>query len=189
MGRFRCQFQLSESTVETEKGRPLSFEADQQMSFMKMKVTGRIEPNNMMTVVKGSVVERQRWPEGALMPEGLRLLEREKGLKKGTAYRAKMFSPSSADVLDVNTIVGDKRKVDLLGRVVELTEVRTKDIDADGREVESVSYVDDNLDVQKSVMPIMGLSVEMVACPKEFATSEPEVFDVIDKMFVKAPSR
>ncbi len=178
---------MTETSVETEKGKPLSFEAVQQMSFLTMKVSGSVEPNGFVTVARGSVVSRERWPDGALMPEGLRLLEKEKGLKKGTIYKAKAFNPSFVQAFDAEITVGDRQKVDLLGRVVELTEVRTKvEIPMAGL-VENVDYVDDNIGVQKSIMPVMGMKIEMVACLKEFATSPPEVFDVIDKMFVKAP--
>ena len=178
---------MTETSVETEKGEPLSFEAVQQMSFLTMKVSGSVEPNGFVTVARGSVVSRERWPDGALMSEGLRLLEKEKGLKKGTGYKARVFSPSVVQALDAEITVGDRQKVDLLGRVVELTEVRTKMEMPMAGLVENVDYVDDNLDVQKIITPVMGMKIEMVACPKEFATSPPEVFDVIDKMFVKAP--
>ena len=185
--REPVSMEMTEMSVETEKGQPLSFEAVQQMSFVTMKVSGRIEPNGMMTVVRGSVGSKEKWPEGALMSEGLRLLVREKGLKKGTVYKAEAFSPSSVQAFDAEITVGDRQKVDLLGRVVELTEVKTKmEIPMAGL-VENVDYVDDNLDVQKSITPVMGMKIEMVACPKEFATSPPEVFDVIDKMFVQSP--
>ncbi len=190
-GGASVSMQMSESTVETEKGKPLSFESEQQMSFMKMGLSGRVEPNGMLTITNSGTGGGQNrkipWPAGALMPEGLRLLEKEKGLKKGTTYKVKAFESSSADVVDVNVSVGERQKVNLLGRVVELTEVRTKMMLPMAGEIENVGYVDDNLEIQKSIMPILGMTIEMVACPKEFAEAPPEVFDVIGKMFVKSP--
>jgi hypothetical protein len=178
---------MSETCVETDKGEPLSFEAIQQMSFITMKVSGRVEPNGMMIVEKGAVVSREKWPEGALMSEGLRLLEKEKSLKKGTTFKVKVFSASSVQAFDAEVTAGDRQKVDLLGRIVELTEVRTRMTMPMAGVMETVDYFDDNLEVQKSVMPVMGMTMEIVACTKEFAMLAPEVFDVIDKMFMQSP--
>ncbi len=36
-------------------------------------------------------------------------------------------------------------------------------------------------------MPVAGFGIEMIACAKEFALGEDEVFDVIDKMFLASP--
>jgi hypothetical protein len=51
----------------------------------------------------------------------------------------------------------------------------------------STSYVTDELEIQKNVMPVMGMTVEMVACEKAFALSENDVLDVVDKMFLVSP--
>jgi hypothetical protein len=186
-GEITLTVKASDSCIETAKGEPLSFDSQQEMSFVKMNVSGTIEPNGTMIVKKGNSIERQKWPEGALLAEGLLLLEREKGLKKGTSYKTTIFNPSSADVIDANIIVGDRQPVDLLGRIVSLTEVKTTmSMPAIG-EMVSVSYVDDNFDTQKSIMPVMGMNIEMVACPKEFALSPPEVLDLIDKMIIPSP--
>ena len=170
-GEISLTVGASDTCLETARGEPLAFDSQQEMSFVKMSVSGTVEPNGMMIIKKGPAVERQRWPAGALLAEGLLLLQKEKGLKKGTTYKAKVFEPSSADVYDVNITVGDKQQVDLLGRVVELTEMKTKITMPSAGEMESISYVDDNFDPQKSVMPVMGMNIEMIACPKEFALS------------------
>ncbi|MHC4719251.1 MAG: hypothetical protein ACYSYT_02105, partial [Planctomycetota bacterium] len=88
------------------------------------------------------------WPRGALMAEGLRLLELEKGLKEGLEYTAKIFSPASMQALDARVRVGPKRDVDLLGRVVTLTEVRTTLSVPGAGEIVSTGYVNDNLQLQ-----------------------------------------
>lgn len=186
-GEISITVGASESCLETAKGDPLAFDSQQEMSFVKMSISGTIEPNEMMIIKKGPVTERQMWLPGALMSEGLLLLEKQKGMKKGTSYTAKVFNPSAADVYDVNITIGDKQQVDLLGRVVSLTEVKTIMTMPTAGEVQTTSYVDDNFDTQKSIMPIMGMNVEMVACPKDFALGPPEVLDLIDKMIITSP--
>ncbi len=39
----------------------------------------------------------------------------------------------------------------------------------------------------KSVVPMAGMVIEMVDCPKEFALGKNDVLELIDKMFVKSP--
>ena len=41
--------------------------------------------------------------------------------------------------------------------------------------------------MQKSIMPIAGMQVELVACAKEFALGQNEVLELIDRMFLKSP--
>jgi len=186
-GQMPITIGITATCLETTKGEPLAFESRQQMSIVQMTVSGTIEPNGMMLKKTGNVTERQKWLQGALLSEGLLLLQKEKGLKKGTAYKAKVFEPSSTDVYEVNFIIGDKKPVDLLGRVVSLTEIRTTMINPLAGEVETVSFVDDDYVTQKSETPIMGMNLVLIACPKEFALGPPEVLDLIDKMIILSP--
>jgi len=121
------------------------------------------------------------------MAEGLRLLTLKHGLKEGSTYTVKIFSPSIMQVLEAQIQIGSKQNVDLLGRVVALTEVTTKTHMPGAGEMVSKTYVDDNLRTQKSVMPIAGMHIEMVACAKEFALGENDVLELVDKMFVRSP--
>lgn len=121
------------------------------------------------------------------MAEGLLLLSQRKGLKQGTTYTARIFSPGILQALDAQIQIGAKQNVDLLGRVVALTEVTTTYSVPGAGEMVCTSYVDDNLRVQKSITPILDLQVELISCTKEFALGENEVFEVIDKMFLASP--
>lgn len=120
------------------------------------------------------------------MAEGLRLLELKKGLVEGTAYSAKVFVPSMLGALDADIKVGPTKEVDLLGRVVILTEVTTI-IKSGSGEIVSIGFVDENLKAQKTIVPIAGITVEMVACAKEFALSSDDPVDLIEKLFVRCP--
>ena len=68
-----------------------------------------------------------------------------------------------------------------------LTEVTTTLNMPGAGEIVSTTYVDEDLRMQKSIMPVAGLNVEMVACAKEFALGENDLLELVDKMFVQSP--
>ncbi len=182
---------MTETSVESVDGKPLAFEVVQELAAMIMKVSGRVDPKGTVAVVSSSMGSEQKttfaWPEGAVMAEGLRLLTLDKGLKEGLEYTVKVFSPGFMQSVDARVRIGAKRDVDLLGRVVALTEVTTAMSIPGAGPIVSTEYVDDELRTLKSIVPIAGIKVEMVACTKEFALAENDVFEVIDKMFLASP--
>jgi hypothetical protein len=183
--------QMAETSVETAAGKPLRFEAVQQLGAMTMKVAGTVSDSGVVDVTSSSLGTEQKstmqWPAGAVMAEGLRLLSLKKGLKPGVEYTADIFSPGVMQAVNAKVTIGEKKPVDLLGRVVKLTEVTTALNMPGAGQISSVSYVDDEMQALKSVVPIAGMQVEMVDCPKEFALGNNDVLDLIDKMFVKSP--
>jgi hypothetical protein len=177
--------------VETPDGKPLSFDCIQDMGLMKVEVSGTIQPDGKLALINRSAGTEQKsvveWPSGALMAEGLRLLEEEKGLQEGTEYSYRMFDPTMARALDAKISVGTREQVDLLGRVVTLTEVTTVLSMPGMGEMSSKSYIDEELNLQKSVSPVMGFTMELMACSKEFALGKNDVLELVDKMFIDSP--
>lgn len=182
---------MSVITVETIDGKPLSFESIQDLGMMKMEISGVIQPDGKLALVNRSAGSEQKsiidWPSGALMAEGLSLLLESKGMKEGTEYSCRIFEPTMVSALDAKTTVGAKKQVDLLGRVVMLTEVKTVLSMPGMGEIASTSYYDDDFNLQKSITPTMGITMEMVACEKEFALGKNDVVELIDKMFIDSP--
>jgi len=121
------------------------------------------------------------------MSEGLRLLKLKQGLEEGTTYSATMFSPLILYSVPVQICVGPKEKIDLLGRVVDAIKITTTTVMPQVGEVESISYVDEDLHLLKHITPIQGIQIEMIACAKEFAVGQNDVVDLIDKMFLASP--
>lgn len=184
-------FKAAETTIETIDGKPLGFELEQDLGTMAVKVVGSLDANGLVHVTSTSMEARQQsafqWPQGAMMSEGLRLLTLKKGLKEGTRYTAKLFSPGLMQAAEAEVQVGKKQRVDLLGRVVELTEVVTVlNVPAAG-EIVSTGYIDDQLRLQKNITPVAGIQVEMVACTREFALSNNEVYEFVEKTFLNSP--
>ncbi len=185
-GSIPVTIDITETSIETTAGEPLGFEVVQDYGVMTMKVTGAVDEQGMVNLT-GAEKKTLEWPSGAVMAEGLRLLTLKKGLKEGLEYTAKVFSPSIMQALDAQIHIGPKRTVDLLGRVVVLREVVTTLNMPGAGEIVSTNYVDEELRLQKSIMPLMGMTIEQVACTKEFALGENDVFEVIDKMFLASP--
>lgn len=188
---FPITVNTMETHIETIDGKPLGFELVQELSGIPMRVTGTVNEQGSIDITAASMGAEQKstldWPSGALMAEGLRLLQLKKGLKQGSTYTAKVFAPSMLQAVDARIQIGPKRNVDLLGRVVALREVTTAMTMPMVGEIVSTSYVDDELRMQKTVMPMMGMQIEMVACAKEFALGQNDVLELINKMFLPSP--
>ncbi|MBN2137942.1 MAG: transglutaminase domain-containing protein [Sedimentisphaerales bacterium] len=182
---------MTETSIETTDGKPLGFETIQLLGQMEMKVTGVVEPNGLVRMTQGGMGVEQKttmmWPQGAVMAEGLRLLTEEKGLKEGAEYAAKVFSAGVMQAMDAKIHIGGKKDVNLLGRIVNLTEVATTMTMPMAGEIVTTSFVDDELRALKSLVPVAGMQIEMIACTKEFALGANDVFEVINKMFLASP--
>jgi hypothetical protein len=126
------------------------------------------------------------FPKGAVMAEGLRLLEIEKGLAEGTEYTAVLFSPTLLSPVNVRISVGATENIDLLGRVLNLAKVDIFMQTISGP-INSTSYVDTEFRAMKTVVPMMGMKLELIACDKEFALSQNDVVDFFDKLLLKSP--
>jgi len=101
-----------------------------------------------------------------------------------------MFDPSSLQAFDVSFRVGARQQVDLLGRVVELTEI-SSEISAGpgGTPVRSTSYMDADYRQLKQVIPMMGMTMEIVACDRPFALSPDGTVDFLAKLMLPSPRR
>ena len=190
-GGISVTIEMKETSIETKSGEPLGFEVTHQLGAMAMKIAGQVDKQGNVSMTTTSMGTEQKstiqWPQGAVMSEGLRLLTLKKGLKEGTQYSVKIFSPGIMQAVDTEISIGPEQNVDLLGRVVTLREVTTTLVMPGAGEVVSTSYVDRELRMQKNIMPIAGMQVEMVACAREFALGQNDVLELIDRMFLKSP--
>jgi hypothetical protein len=181
-----------EKSVETLDGKPLSFKTVQLMGAMSTTVEGTLGEDGKLkvkTTAVGTVKEQEMdWPKDALMSEGLRLQSLAKGLKEGTSYTARMFDISSLRAMDANITIGPVVSVDLLGRVVKLSEVVAVLSSPMGK-LTVTTYVDEKQDALKTITSILGMNMEILACNKEFALSPNDTAtDFFDKILVASPS-
>ena len=182
-----------ETSIETLDGKPLSFEMIQKVSGIEQKRSGRITPDGKVEITIEAMGDQRTmtlpYPKGSLMTEGMKLLQEQKGLSPGTEYALKAFRPDMIELLGavpIHVRIGEKKTIDLLGRVVEGIEVDTKM--TVGQESFTVtSYIDENQNVLKSIVPMMGMTLEMLSCDKEFALRQEDVVDFLSKMTVPCP--
>ncbi len=173
--------------VETVDGKPLAFENVQDMSIMVQTVSGKIRPDGKIELTTTAAGQTQQsemdWPAGALLVEGMLLLQKEKGLAPGTQYSFVMFEPMSLRGVEADAFVGHQKEVNILGRRMSLHEVTMK---TEGITV--TSYIDEDYKAYKVVTAEGGMNIEMVACSKEFALGEADVpLDVLAKTTVPSP--
>ncbi|MBN2375329.1 MAG: transglutaminase domain-containing protein [Sedimentisphaerales bacterium] len=180
----------TEKHIETVKGVPLGFEISQDTSGMIMTVTGKVITGDKLEVTINSMGKIQKqvvdWPKGALLTEGVMLLSKKKGLREGTTYDVKMFLPQALQATDTKITIGARKPIDLLGRVVELTEVKM-DFSMMGTAIQTIGQVDSDYNMLKMSVPMMGMKMEMISCDKTFAESKNDVIDFTKQMFMASP--
>lgn len=121
------------------------------------------------------------------MNEGLRLLSLKRGLKPGTRYTARVFTPSVMQALDMDISIGNEQAVDLFGRVLNLVEVITRYSLPSSGQIQSTGFVDHEYRALKTVAPLAGFNLEMIACTKAFALSETDLLDFMGNMTIQIP--
>jgi len=188
----------TDTSVETAAGKPISFESLMDASIMKTRTTGKFLGNGKVEITSEQMGTIQKktidYPKGALMVEGLRLLQIEKGLAEGTSYTAKLFVPQFQSAVDAEVSVGSMAQTDLFGRVVSLAEIKvTMQMPAGPgmapTKMSTTSYVDKEFRAQKTVVPAMGMNLVMIACEKEFAMSPDDQVDFLDKLLLDSPRK
>jgi hypothetical protein len=185
--------QQSETNVETRAGGPISFVSVEDFGLGSKKTVGVVKDGKIHVTVSASLGQTQAaektmdWPAGAVMSEAARLLSLESGLKEGTKYSMKLFMPSSLAAWDEDVVIGKRVKVDLLGRVVELTEAKST-VKAPGGAMVVTTYINDEGDALKMVTPALGVNVEMVSCSKAVALGKNDVVDFFDRLILASPA-
>lgn len=190
-GDIAMTISTTETSIETIMGKPIGFENIINLGGMSQKVTGKMNDQGKFDVVTaaGATSHQQTidFTAGAVMSHGLRLLEREKGLAEGTTYEVTLFSPAVLMPVKTKVSVGATRNVDLLGKVVPLTEVTTQ-MQLPSGEMNVVNYVDNQLKARKIIAPMMGSTLELVACDKIVALSENDIVDFLGHLLLQSPT-
>ncbi len=175
-----------ETHIETTEGEPISFETIMKASGIEQKTSGTIQDENIYLTKNGQDIIMD-WPTGTLMLEGVRLLQVKMGTASGCQYEATTFSTiDSFEPLKLTFIVGDKKIIDLRGQKLELTEIK-KISRIKEQETTEIHYVDDNLKILKILAPIMGTTLEFVACDKDFALRDDDTVDFLEKFNIASP--
>jgi hypothetical protein len=188
-GSTVIRYASKELSMESLTGKPIGFEFSQNISGMTQTRKGTVSDGQVkMTVQNGPSAQTsvKPYPAGSLMAEGLRLLQVKKGLQPGQKYEALIFRPDMDEAVQAQVEIGQKTKIDLLGRILELSEARMG-MQVGQQVVTITSYVDENFNALKSIVPMMGMNLELVACEKEFALRQDDIVDFLDKLSIACP--
>jgi len=177
--------------IETPDGKPAGFSLTINQGPLGQIVTnGKIGTGGKLNVVMNVAGMTQNktmdWPKGALMSHGRMILERKAGLKPGTTVTSTVFDPAALAARTVTSTVGKKTKVDLLGRVVMLTEIKSVMQSSMGK-INATAYVDDEFIPLKSIVPALGMKIELIDCSKAVAMASNETLDLISKVILSSP--
>lgn len=178
-----------ETTEETPDGKPLAFQALSKLSGGETTIDGTVRGDkaSVKTTTGGATQSRViDWPKGAMLPEGLRLAGLAKGLAPGTHYSALAFQPSSLDLAEIETRVGDKESVDLPSGAKMLTAVEQTML-LGGAPVKSRLWVDAEQTVHKLTMPVIGVDLVLLACDRACATAPNQGTDIFDRTMMVSP--
>ena len=190
LSRGGTSITIAIDTLETETpdGKPLGF--SMKVNQGQMVTTGKIgadgKLNVEMTVAGMTQKKTLDWPKDALLSHGRMLAERKAGLKPGTKITSIVFDPTTLSPMTVTSVVGEKAKVDLLGRIVMLTEVKSEMQGASGK-MNTTTYVNDEYIPLKSITPAMGMKIELIDCSKAVALASNETLDLMSKVILSSP--
>lgn len=178
-----------EKHIETVEGKPLGFEMSMITSGIEQKTVGTVK-NGKVEVTKQAAGQTQTltadWPEGAVLSEGVRLIQVQRGLKEGDVYDVQMFRPDLLSAVKARAEIGKAAKIDLFGRVLDLVEVKMTTF-IQGQQIAMTSYVNQDYKAMKTLVPMMGMTMEMVACDKNFAMREDDVIDFLERLSIASP--
>ncbi|HEV7491198.1 MAG TPA: transglutaminase-like domain-containing protein [Rhodanobacteraceae bacterium] len=185
----RVALSSNETTEESPDGKPLAFQSVSKLSGGETTIDGTVHGDRVLVKTQSGGVSRRRemhWPEGALLPEGLRLLSLRKGLAPGTEYKVTAFQPSSLDAAEIETRVGASMPIDLPSGRKTLSEI-DQTISFSGTPVKSRLWVDAEQTVHKLTMPVIGVDLVLLACDRECATAPNQGTDIFDRTLMVAP--
>ena len=181
----------SETDTETRDGKPLGFETRSSISGIESVITGTVRSDGMCDVttnIGGNPQKRTiAWPKGALLAEGLRLAEEKTSLKPGGHFTELAFQAESLDAVEVATTVGEGERIDLPDGVRKLIRIEQL-IELPGAPTKSVAWVNNDQDIQKMTMSVMGYELTMLACSKSCAQAPNQSADILTHALAAAPA-
>ncbi len=181
----------SETDTETRGGKPLGFETRSSISGIESVIAGTVRDDgtcDVTTNIGGNPQKRTiTWPKGALLAEGLRLAESKTSLKPGGHFTELAFQAESLDAVDVATTVGGEERIDLPEGIRKLIRIEQV-IELPGAPTKSVAWVNDDQDIQKMTMSVMGYELTMLACSKSCAQAPNQSADILTHALAAAPT-
>lgn len=179
----------AETNIETADGKPLEFESRAKISGVETVMHGVVKGDEIAvtsTVAGATQTRTLPWPKGALLAEGQRLAQEHAGLAPGTHYANLAFQSETLDAIEIDSKVTGTVVVDLPGGKRSLTRIEQL-LKFSGAPMNTVVWVDKNLNVAKGLLPVMGYDLTMLACSKACAQAPNQSTDILVRGMVQAP--
>jgi len=183
-GTQPIEIALTQGAVETLCGDVVSFSTETQMAAHKTVLSGTVT-DGKVTITSSQFgfdrVSVHDFPEGALMTWGMHRESVRRGFKPGTRYTLKMYAPDLRldGPVTASTVIGDRETFEHRGKRVEAIRV-TQEVESPAGTMEIVSWVNNDGDVIKSVLPMPGVGdVHVFITDQQTAMSDfvtPELF-------------
>lgn len=187
----KMKLSTRETDTETTDGKPLAFESRTHASGSASAVSGRAGADGKFIVeseVGGAKQTRSiEWPQHALLAEGMRLAEQRGGLAPGTKFTELAFQAESLEAVEVESTIGARERVDLPGGPIELTRVE-QILHLPDAPTRSTSWIDNDQNVRKLTLPVLGYELTMLACPQACAQAPNQPADILTHTMAPAPS-
>ena len=190
-GGVSLPVQTEERSTETADGKPLSFASKLTFSGLATETEGTIGDGGKVSVVTRSAGREDRreldWPAGAVLAHGARLAEEKNGLAPGTTYHVLAFQPSDLTAIPVDVRIVSRGKVRLDDHEEDLVEVEQR-ADLLGSPFTMKAWITPEHEVRKSVLPLLGLELVMLACDEACANAPNQPADILEHAVVRAPA-
>lgn len=180
----------TESDAETSDGEPLAFVATNAISGMTSTVTGTRQADGKFQVVSevgGAKSTRTiDWPTGALLSEGLRLAELRHGIAAGARFSEVAFQAENQTAVRIDSSVAARERVELPDGAQDLFRVDQL-VHLAGAPTSTRSWVDADGNVHKTILPVLGMDLTMLACSKSCALAPNQDADILVNAMATSP--
>ena len=183
-GTQPIEIAITQGTVETLSGDVVSFSTETQMAAHKTVLIGTVK-DGKVTVTSSQFgfdrVSVYGFPKGALMTWGMYRESVRRGFKPGTHYTLDIYMPDLRldGPVSASIVIGDRETLEHRGKRISAIRT-TQDVESPAGTMEIVSWVDDNGDMIKSVLPMPGVGdIHVFITDQQTAMSDfvtPELF-------------
>ena len=181
-------FDSRAESTETLDGSPVAFRALSRGAGSERTVSGElISPLRMRVQVDGDAeAKEQAWVRGALLGEGADLRLRAHGLKPGTSFSYVGFEPESLLFMpvDVRLVGWETLRID--GAERKLFHV-DQSVTVGGSAMRISHWYNADFELERALMPMMGLNFELVASERATMLTDAGSFDLLDAMLLGSP--
>jgi hypothetical protein len=177
-------------SVETASGRPVGFTMDTTIAAGKTEVTGEVMSDGELRLTSTLAGETRKsltkWPAGAVLVEGQRLVMQAAARHPGQHYDLLVYNQASQQAMNLNVeVIGDERLV-LPEGIETLSHQRETLQRIDSSQVVDL-WLDKDGNIRKGSLSMLGQPFDLVACDQACATAPSQSLDMMDFAMVDSP--